>query len=253
MDYQTVNRTAWNALTKTHVASEFYDVEGFKAGNCSLKEVELDLLPCVEGLEMLHLQCHFGMDTLSWARRGAIPTGVDLSPEAIATAENLCDELGLYATFICSDLFAFGDTNTKQFDVVYTSYGVLSWLKDLDRWAEIIAAALKPGGMFCMVEFHPQMWLQQGESYFSVEESGIVTMEGYTDGGGFVETIEWPHSLGEILTALLDAGLQLMSFDEYPFNPYGFMEGSAEREPGRWYRQFKGNDEPLLYSITATK
>ncbi len=150
MDSQTVNKTAWNTLTKSHLKSDFYDLPGFKSGTNSLCDIALEALPDVKGKELLHLQCHFGMETLSWARNGARVTGVDFSPDAIVAAEKLRDELNLDGEFICSDLYEFGETNEDLFDIVFTSYGVLNWLPDLTRWAETIARALIPGGTFFM-------------------------------------------------------------------------------------------------------
>jgi 2-polyprenyl-3-methyl-5-hydroxy-6-metoxy-1,4-benzoquinol methylase len=146
--YTHANRILWNAWTKIHEKSQFYDIQAFKAGGNTLKSIELDELGDVRGSSLLHLQCHFGQDTLSWARLGAQVTGVDLSDEAISLARSLAGELGLKARFVCSDLYELPQVLKEQFDIVFTSYGVLAWLSDLPRWAGIIANFIKPGGYF---------------------------------------------------------------------------------------------------------
>ena len=139
MDYLNINKEAWDKRTKVHVDSKFYDVEAFKDGKSSLNNVELEQVGYVKGKKLLHLQCHFGQDTLSWARQGAIVTGVDLSTEAIEQAKKLSSALGLDATFFAQDIYQFGEENLEKFEVVYTSYGVLCWLPDLSQWAKVIA------------------------------------------------------------------------------------------------------------------
>ncbi len=253
MDYKSVNQTAWNTLTNDHLQSDFYDVEGFIAGDRDPNPIDLEALPDVNGKSLLHLQCHFGMDTLAWAARGATVTGVDLSPNAIAAAKELALKCELDGEFICSDLYGFGETNERQFDIVYTSYGVLAWLPDMTRWAEVVAAALKPGGTFYIGEFHPSVWLLDGASYFPQKEAYVETWEGYTEIKSEITTHEWPHSLSEVFTALLDAGLRITSFAEYPYTFSGCIEGSVEREPGKWYRTHKDADQPLIFTLTATK
>ncbi|MDR7119682.1 class I SAM-dependent methyltransferase [Rheinheimera soli] len=146
MNYLQINKNAWDKRTEVHVDSKFYDLDSFKKGKCSLNPVELNEVGNVEGKSLLHLQCHFGQDTLSWARLGAIVTGVDLSSNAIGQANALKNDLGLEATFIESDVCQFGREHTKQYDIVYTSYGVLCWLPNLDEWANTIAKSLKTGG-----------------------------------------------------------------------------------------------------------
>ena len=157
---RAANLALWNHWTKVHEKSAFYDVEGFKAGATSLWPVEREELgPLVhEGTTLLHLQCHFGLDTLSWARLGAEVVGLDLSDEAIALARRLADEVGLSgrAEFVCADLYdADAHLGDRRFDVVFVSWGAIEWLPDLERWAGIIARHLRPGGTFYMAEIHP--------------------------------------------------------------------------------------------------
>ncbi len=156
-DYLDINRVAWNGRTREHVGSVFYDVPGFLAGRNSLNDIERKLLGDIRGRTVLHLQCHFGQDTLSLARLGAKALGVDLSDKAIEKARQLNETLGLDAEFLCSDVYDLPNRLDRKFDVVFTSYGVLGWLPDMDRWASTVSHFLKPGGSFVLVEFHPMV------------------------------------------------------------------------------------------------
>ena len=149
------NRRLWDAWTPFHVASAFYDVDGFKAGRKELGPIELAGVGDVRGRSLLHLQCHFGLDTLAWAGRGAIVTGVDFSEPAIVAARALAAELGIDARFVVSDVYALPDRLAGEYDIVFTSHGVLSWLPDLAGWARVVARFLKPGGAFFVVDTHP--------------------------------------------------------------------------------------------------
>ena len=154
-DYLAANNALWEEWTAIHETSSFYDLEGFKAGGSRLRTYEVDEVGEVTGKSLLHLQCHFGIDTLSWARLGARVTGADFSDRAIQLARSLAAELGLAATFVCSDLYDLPAVLDEQFDVVYTSHGVLGWLPDLERWAGVVAHFLRPGGVFYLTEIHP--------------------------------------------------------------------------------------------------
>ena len=147
--YFEANKASWNKRTTVHKDSTFYDLQNFKAGKTSLNKIELEELGDVKGKTLLHLQCHFGMDTMSWAREGAIATGVDLSDEAINLAKQINNEVGLNTTFICSNVYELKENLDEKFDIVFTSYGTIGWLPDLDKWAAIVAYYLKPGGTFC--------------------------------------------------------------------------------------------------------
>src|SRR5512147_3253183 len=138
-DYLNSNQQLWNEWTGLHEQSPFYNVVGFKAGASTLRPIERQELTDVAGKTLLHLQCHFGLDTLSWARAGALATGVDLSDESIALARALSSELGIPATFVCSDILELPQALAGQFDIVFTSYGVLNWLHDLKSWAAVVA------------------------------------------------------------------------------------------------------------------
>ena len=262
--YMRSNLEHWNELTPIHERSKFYDVEGFKAGNSTLKSIELEELGDVSGRSLLHLQCHFGMDTMSWARVGARVTGVDFSDRAISLAHSLSKELGIEADFVCSDIYSLPSILDRKFDIVFTSYGVLCWLPDLRRWAEVIAHFLRPGGTLYMVEGHPFVdvfdysddvsELKVIYSYFHTPEPMKSENEGsYADRSAKVSlpNYEWAHSLGDIVNALISAGLQIEFLHEFPvcsWRPFPFME----RDEDGWWR-LQGNNIPLTFSLMATK
>ena len=157
--YFKTNKATWNDKVKVHAKSDMYAMDDFKKGKSSLMKYEIEALGNIEGKSLLHLQCHFGQDTLSWSRLGAKSVGVDLSDEGIKLAQELNNELSLDATFVCCNVLDTSDYITDTFDVVFTSYGVIGWLPDLKPWAKMIAERLKNGGTFYMVEFHPIVWM----------------------------------------------------------------------------------------------
>lgn len=235
-EYLENNRSLWNGWTRLHKPSRFYDVDSFKAGTSSLKPLELEEVGDVEGKSLLHLQCHFGMDTLSWARRGALVTGADFSDEAITFARSLASELNLPAEFVRSNIYdlpAALDAGAGRFDIVYTSYGVLSWLPELDPWGKVVAHFLKPGGFFYIAEYHPFVFMLGEDNrtfeypYFHTPEpikllsTGSYAAPEATD---FSHTeYNWSHSLADVVNALLRAGLRLEFLHEFPYwhnNPY---------------------------------
>ncbi len=255
MDYLSINKEAWDKRTKVHVESKFYDVESYKNGRCSLNPIELKQVGNVHGKSLLHLQCHFGQDTLSWARLGAEVTGMDLSADAIKQANSLKQAMGLKADFIESDVVQFGNENKKQFDIVFTSYGVLSWLPELANWAQTIAKSLKVGGEFHLVEFHTFNDLLSGYTYFSKSEPDVEEEGTYTENcdGEKSTTVTWSHPISEVINSLIDAGLKIESFTEHPYSPYNCFEG-LESVPNLGYQMlYKDQQVPLIYAIKARK
>lgn len=261
--YLDLNRALWDARTQHHLASEFYDVETFKAGRSSLNSIELGLLGNVEGLRILHLQCHFGQDSLSLVRLGAHVTGVDLSAEAIAAARRLSAELQLPAEFVCCDVYDLPAhlPAEAQFDVVFTSYGVLGWLPDLTRWAALVARYLRPGGRLVLVEFHPVVWMFDNDftrlqySYFNtgpIEETEVGT---YAEPGADIthQSVTWNHSLSEVIGSLLGQGLQLRHFAEYDYSPYNCFAHTVAAPDGTYRIGPLGSKTPLVYSVVAMK
>lgn len=257
------NRQLWDQWTRAHETSEFYDLDAFRRGASSLQSIELDALgEVVVGKDLLHLQCHFGLDTLSWARLGARVTGVDLSQEAVQLAQRLSRELEIPGRFLQCDVLQLDAVLDDTFDIVYTSYGVLDWLPDLDRWAEVIAGRLRPGGLFYMVEFHPLAsalgddgktlrypYFPHAEPIRLVEKGSYAAPDSDMEGELFV----WSHSLSEILTALLGQGLVLESFREFPWSPYDCFPFTQEVEPGRAIVPGLEGKIPLTFSLAARR
>lgn len=260
-NYKDINRALWNSRTDVHVESEFYDVEGFLAGNTSLKEIELNLLGDIRGKKVLHLQCHFGQDTLSLARMGAEVTGADLSDRAIEYARELTERTGLQAEFVCCDIYDLPQNLEGQFDIVFTSYGTIGWLPDLEKWARVVSHFLKPGGKFVFVEFHPVVWMfddaleKVAYSYFNAAPI-IETENGtYADKQADIhnQSISWNHNLAEVLQSLINAGITPKDIREYDFSPYDIFPNSTEEEPGRYRVTHMGSRLPLVYSVVGER
>jgi SAM-dependent methyltransferase len=270
--YFEANKELWNQRTAVHKDSTFYDVAGFKAGANSLTPIELKEVGDVKGKSLLHLQCHFGLDTMSWSRLGAKCTGVDISDDAIKLAKEINDELKLDAKFVCCNLYDLHPQNTEsskapplegfgEADIVLTSYGTIGWLPDLDKWAAIISHFLKPGGLFYIAEFHPVVWMFDDEFthikyYYDNRE--LIVMENQPTYTGDTNAINgkeysWNHSISEVLNALINAGLQIEQFNEHMYSPYSNFTNSIETEKGKW--QIKGMERkiPMVYSIKAIK
>jgi len=254
-DYFEMNRIAWDRRAEVHLRSQFYDVDGFLAGKTSLREIELAELDAVSGRRLLHLQCHFGLDTLSWVRRGAVCTGVDISPAAIEQAKRLASSACLQADFACANVYDFSRGQADPYDIVFTSYGAVCWLPDLRRWAELIASNLAPGGIFYMVEFHPIYDLLAGYSYFTGPVPDIDETGTYTENGSeaLAKLATWAHPLSSVVSALITSGMEIVCLKEFPFSPYNCFAGMEEREPGRFYLQHQGHDIPIVYSLMGRK
>ena len=269
-DVLLANRELWDAWTKIHVGSAFYDLASFRNGERAIRlaDYELDEIGNVEGKSLLHLQCHFGLDTLSWARLGATVTGVDFSPEGIATARALAAELHIPTTFVEANLYDLPNELDGQFDVVYTSRGVLGWLADIVGWATTVAHFVKPAGFFYVTEIHPvaQVFENEGVTagelrlsypYWSHPEPLRFEVHGsYADPTAPTEGLVehgWDHSLGEIVSALIDAGLRIDFLHEFDFVewPVDFL---VESPDGRWRLPAGTPGQlPLFFSLKATK
>jgi SAM-dependent methyltransferase len=265
MDFQkefNTNRNSWNKKVAVHAASDFYNLEGFKQGAESLKAYEIAALGDVKGKSLLHLQCHFGQDTLSWTRRGAKCTGIDISDEGIKLARSLNEELGLDAEFVCCNVLDVSEHISDTFDIVFTSYGVIGWLPDLKPWARMISERLKPGGVFYMVEFHPIAWMfdyqqepprmiygyQQKEAIYE-EYEGTYANE---DNSAIIsKEYGWNHGIGEVVTALTEAGLCIEMLKEHEESPYNIFPELVKTENGMFAR--KDRLFPLVYEISAKK
>jgi SAM-dependent methyltransferase len=258
------NREMWDERVPIHVASRFYDVEGFRAGRNALEPFEVDEVGPVDGLDLVHLQCHFGLDSLSFARLGARVVGVDFSAPAVAEATALATELGLDASFVCSDVYqAAAAVDGRQFDVVFTGLGAINWLPDLDRWSGVVDALLRPGGVFYLAEFHPVTNLfgyedlDVARSYFASPDGERDDDPGtYTDPGAVTlhnESWEWSHPFTEVLTPLLDRGLVLELFHEFAHTLYARWPFLERHDDGTYHMPADRPPVPLLYSIRMRK
>jgi len=260
-DYFKVNRATWNAKVKVHAKSAMYNMQAFKNGKSSLMKYETEALGDVSGQSLLHLQCHFGQDTLSWSRLGAKCVGVDLSNEGIALAKELNAELGLDAVFVCCNVLNTSDYIKATFDIVFTSYGVIGWLPDLKPWGQMIAKKLKKGGTFYMVEFHPIVWMfdyleempilkygymqddviyEEYEGTYANQDSKMITKE-----------YSWNHGLSEVVNALTEAGLHIEYLNEYDAAPYNVLPNLEETKEGLFVT--KDKLYPLIFEIKASK
>lgn len=265
-DSTEANRQFWNELTDIHWRSKFYAVDGFREGHQTLHDIELEQLGDVRDKSILHLQCHFGMDSLSLSRLGANVTGVDFSENAIARARALASEIGMKAEFICSDVGDLPNRLDTTFDIVFTSLGVLCWLPDLVAWANVIADFLKSGGTFVIVEEHPLSFILDEKSppdqlritynYFDKSTLSFPNEGSYADREAPLQSEEhheWTHTLDEIISSLLAAGLRLESFHEYPFAMFQRFPWLVKNDKGWWCSPDRPLNAPMLFSLKAVK
>lgn len=261
-NYFEANKNLWNKRVAIHKDSDLYDVEEFKNGKLSLKPIEIEELVDVKGKSLLHLQCHFGLDTLSWARLGARTTGIDFSDEAITLAKSLNDELNLDVKFICSNIYDIENHLNEKFDIVFTSYGTIGWLNDLTEWGRLISLYLKPGGTFYIVDFHNVLWMFDAEykklkySYFFEKEPIAEENPGtYADRLADIKQIEygWNHPLSEVINSLIENGLQIEFLHEFPYSVYDVFPNTVKGEDGWWRLKGFENIIPMMFSIRAKK
>ena len=255
------NKATWNQKAAIHFESDFYDIEAFKAGKSSLNDYEIKALGEVSEKSLLHLQCHFGQDTLSWTRMGAECIGIDLSDKAIELAKQLNAELNLGAKFTCCNVLDTSKYIKEQFDIVFTSYGVIGWLPDLKPWAKMISERLKSGGIFYMVEFHPIVWM------FDYLEQSPKLKYGYMQDEVIYEEYEgtyanskskmiskeygWNHGLSEVINSLISAGLKIEFLNEHNGSPYDVLPNLEKKNDGLYYT--KDKLYPLIFEVKATK
>jgi SAM-dependent methyltransferase len=260
-NYLEINKNSWNAKVEPHLKSDFYFVDEFLKGKSSLNSIELALLGDVAGKRILHLQCHFGQDSISLSRLGAEVTGIDLSDKAIEAAKDFALQCGTDTKFICSDVYDLPNLLGEKFDLVFTSYGTIGWLPDLEKWADVINHFLKPEGKFIMAEFHPVVWLFDDEfegvkyNYFN-EKPIVETYEGtYADFEAEIvqDYVMWNHPLADVLQNLIKNDLEIKSFQEFDWSPYPCFKHVEEFEKGKWRISKFGNKIPLVYALEAQK
>ena len=269
-DYRAVNRANWDERAPAHAASAGYALDRFRSDPGHLSDVvrfDLPLLGDIAGLEGVHLQCHIGTDTISLSRLGARMTGLDFSPASLAEARRLAEEVGADVAFVESDVYAAVEAlGSERFDLVFTGVGALCWLPDVRRWGRVVADLLRPGGRFFMRESHPVLWslgeradvLALDYPYFETAEPLV-----WDEPGTYVETDveftqtlthEWNHGLGEIVGALLDAGVGLTGLVEHTSVPYEALPGQMEDiGGGEWRLKDRPERLPHTYTLQAVK
>ncbi len=273
-DYLEINQANWDDRALLHRHSAGYDLDRFRQNSEAVSDVvrfDLPRLGNISGLDVVHLQCHIGTDTLSLARQGASLTGLDFSPNAISAARDLAEETSAHITYVCSDVYdAVEVLGAQRFDVVYTGIGAIGWLPSIQRWASTVAGLLRPGGRLFIREGHPMLWAMDDPRpdellvirypYFETEAPSV-----WEDAQSYVETsrplentttMEWNHGLGEIVTALLDNGMRLTQFLEHDSVPYlalgDYMEAHPTLPGEFWLKE--GRDRlALSYTLQAVK
>jgi len=260
-DYSEINKTSWNSRVQAHLDSNFYDNASFLEGRCSLNEIELKLLGDIKGKSILHLQCHFGQDTISLDRLGGDCLGIDFSNEAIDAAKEIADATNSKAKFLCCDVYTLPELVNEKFDMVFTSYGVLGWLPDMKQWANVVSNFLKPEGQLILVEFHPFLWM--------FDDNFKTIKYGYFNTGPIVETetgtyadknapiteeyVMWNHSIGEVMTSLLSNGLSIDSFKEFDYSPYNCFNETVCIDQDKYRIKHLDDKIPMVYSLVANK
>jgi SAM-dependent methyltransferase len=261
--WRELNRAAWEAKTPRHLTSQLYDVAGFKKGRLSLRRHEIADLGDVAGKALLHLQCHIGLDTLSWARLGAHVTGLDFSATAIAAARALTDEIGLKARFAVADVYdAVAALDHRTYDIVYTGVGALCWLPDIARWAKVVHELLRPGGLLYLFEFHPLKWIIEGpedgpyicDDYFTPADGYRGASLTYADASVPASTtVQWNHPLGEVVTALISAGLRIVSLAELDRDVLHQWPMMERTDDGMYRMPADRPSLPLMYTLRAIR
>lgn len=268
-EHRDANRSMWDERVPIHLESEMYDNNAFVAGRNSLEPFEVEEMGPVAGKTLLHLQCHFGQDTLSWARLGATVTGLDFSEPAVEAARQLASQINIdIARFVGTDVYDAVDAlGGEQFEVVYTGAGAINWLPDLNRWAAVVYACLAPGGVFYMREFHPARvpWdddpgvteLRPRWKYFHDEPYRWDEPGTYADRDAETRnnvSYEWNHGLGTVVSALAGAGLRIEFLHEFPYCSYKALPFMVEDEHGSY--RLPGDLDgvlPLMYTLRCRK
>ncbi|MGK5632471.1 class I SAM-dependent methyltransferase [Streptomyces sp. URMC 123] len=265
--WREANRARWDERVPLHMASAFYDLDAFRAGKDTLRDFEVAEVGDVTGRSLLHLQCHIGLDTLSWARRGAASVvGLDFSEPAVEAARDLAAELGLTpdrAAFVAADVYdAVEAVPDTAYDIVYTGVGALCWLPDIRRWAETAASLVAPGGFLYLSEIHPVADMLDEETgtrvtydYFSREPWIDDTPGSYADADAATvhnRSVSWQHPVGDVVSALAGAGLRVDFLHEHDVTVF---KRYAELEERDGYFRFAGDRPrvPLMYSLRASR
>ncbi|WP_239513682.1 bifunctional 2-polyprenyl-6-hydroxyphenol methylase/3-demethylubiquinol 3-O-methyltransferase UbiG [Streptosporangium sp. 'caverna'] len=264
LGWRESNRAWWDERVPLHAASELFDVTGFQAGRDTLRPFEAAEVGDVTGKTLLHLQCGIGLDTLSWARRGARVTGLDFSEPAIERARTLAAEIGVAdARFVAADVYNATQTLEEEtFDILYTGIGALCWLPDLGLWARTVASLMAPGGFLYLVERHPiaEVLGKDGRTvtrdYFLREAAVTDEAGSYADQSAQTtvnRSVQWQHGLGDVVSTLVASGLRLEFLHEHAFTFYPQFPVLQQTVQGI-YRIPAGQPQvPLVYSLRAAK
>ncbi len=260
--YFKTNQENWDKRVAYHLESSLYNMDQFRKTKNSLTQIELDgLAEEVKGKSLLHLQCHFGQDTMSWTNLGANATGIDFSQKAIDAAKEISTELGLATQFITCNVYDAAEYINAPFDIVYTSFGATCWLPDLDQWAAVIDRCLKPGGVFYIAEFHPTLYLLNFDSlkmeypYFNVgalEED----IEGtYADRNAPIKSKEyfWCHSIEETMMPFINRNYELIHFKEYPYSPFSCFPNMEQKSENEYFMKGLEHIVPCAFSLKMKK
>ncbi len=267
-EFRIVNRENWDSRVEIHYGSSEYATDSFRTDPTHISSIvafDKEKLGPVQDKSLVHLQCHIGTDTLSWARLGANVTGIDFSEKAIAAAKRLSRAAGIPGRFIVSELYDTPDVVSEKFDIVYTGVGAICWLPDIRGWANVVAHLLRPGATFYMREGHPLMWALDEESpvgtpifkypYFEGAPTEFEEEETYA-GSGILDqprTYDWSHGIAETLGALIDSGLVINRVEEYDFCEWQGTSAMVEIGGGRWSFPPGHPRLPLMWSVLATK
>lgn len=262
-EWRESNRAYWDERVPIHASGGFYDVEGFVAGEERLRPFEIEEVGDVSGGDLLHLQCHFGMDTLSWARRGARVVGVDFSAPAVEKARELAARLGLGAEFVRADVYEAREAlGGRTFDVVYTGLGALNWLPDIARWADVAASLVRPGGFLYLSEFHPFTWVFGDDDLSVTHDYFHEAPQVWDEPGTYADlsaqtvhnrTYEWNHTLGSVVSAVAGSGLTLEFLHEHDHTLFPRWPFLRRLDSGT-YRLPEGTPSlPLMYSLRARR
>ena len=265
-DWTELNRAHWDEVTAIHVASPFYATNAFRRGENVLDPLAREAAGEVAGKRLLHLQCHFGLDTLSFARLGAEVTGLDFSSAAVSTARALAADAGIDAAFVECDVLKAPDDLTG-FDIVFASWGAICWIPDLAAWMRVAARALRPGGRLILLEGHPMMLTMSGAEADVPPFRPMVAYETrepimIEDAGDSAEpaatlsanrTAEWMHGIGRILNGAIAAGLTIRRFDELDRVPWRALSSLVEAGNGYWTLPRGAPTFPLAFCLEAIK
>lgn len=263
------NRANWDSRALVHEDSPFYDIQRYVEDRNSISDtVELDrrVLGDVDGLDVLHLQCHIGTDTISWARLGAQVVGLDFSPESLRVAKGLAAATNQPVRFVCADVRTADRVLRRDFDIVYASVGVLCWIPDIDGWVRAAAGCLRPGGRLYLRDGHPLMsafdWERTDEVVLSGDYFGDGTPE--LDDAGYTYTgddrrldppinYQWSHGLGRMVTSMVDHGLRIERLDEMDWQAWKALPWMVQDDEGRWRFPDDRPRIPLMFSVLATR